>query len=83
MANARVARARDLVARFKRIKAAVIVTDTLLDTYFTRRADEIEAFNEDLAVTLTVTKDETVTDIKTVAAKKAAPAKRTTRRKAK
>lgn len=82
MANARVARARDLVARFKRIKAAVIVTDTLLDTYFTRRADEIEAFNEDLKETLTVTKDEVVTDIKSVAAKKAAP-KRSTRRKAK
>jgi hypothetical protein len=79
MANARVARARDLVARFKRIKAAVIVTDNLLDTYFTRRADEIEAFNEDLKETLTVTKDEVVTDIKQVAAKKA-PAKRAARK---
>lgn len=80
MANARVARARDLVARFKRIKAAVIVTDTLLDTYFTRRADEIEAFNEDLRETLTVTKDEVETNIKAVAAKKAAPAKRATKK---
>lgn len=80
MANARVARARDLVARFKRIKAAVIVTDTLLDTYFTRRADEIEAFNEDLRETLTVTKDEVETNIKAVAAKKTAPAKRTARK---
>lgn len=80
MANARVARARDLVARFKRIKAAVIVTDTLLDTYFTRRADEIEAFNDDLRETLTVTKDEVETNIKAVAAKKAAPAKRATKK---
>jgi len=55
----------------------------MLDTYFTRRADEIEAFNEDLEVTLTVTKDEVVTDIKAAAAKKAAPVKRSTRRKAK
>lgn len=70
MANARVARARDLVARFKRIKAAVIVTDTLLDAYFTRRADEIEEFNADLKETLTVTKDEVETNIKVVAAKK-------------
>lgn len=70
MANTRTARARDLLARFKRIKAAVIATDTILDTYFTRRADEIEAFNVDLKETLTITKDEVETNIKVVAAKK-------------
>lgn len=78
MAN-RIARARDLVARFKRIKAAVIVTDTLLDTYFERRATEIETFNADLEVTLTVQKEQTPTDLKVVTAKKA-PAKRKSRK---
>lgn len=50
-------RARDLTVRFKRIKAAVMVTDQLLDGYFDRRATEIEAFNGELQ-TMVTTEDE-------------------------
>jgi len=43
-----VERARNLAVRFKRIKTAIMVTDTLVDGYFLRRAEEIEAFNAEL-----------------------------------
>lgn len=41
-------RVRSLAERFARIRAAVLVTDALLDTHFDRKAKEIEAFNADL-----------------------------------
>lgn len=43
-----VRRAADLKARFARIKAAVQVTDELIENYFDRRIDEIETFNGEL-----------------------------------
>lgn len=46
-------RAADLKARFTRIKAAIQVTDQLTAAYFDRRADEIEAFNEELQLITT------------------------------
>lgn len=46
-------RAADLKARFARIRAAIQVTDQLTSDYFDRRAEEIETFNEDLALITT------------------------------
>lgn len=46
-------RAADLKVRFARIKSAIQVTDQLTAAYFDRRADEIEAFNEELQLLTT------------------------------
>lgn len=43
-----VQRVRDLKPRFARIKAAIMASDAMMDDFYTRRAEEIEAFNDEL-----------------------------------
>ena len=65
MAKSRVQRIRSLANAFERITRGVIVTDNLLNTYFDKKADEIEAFNAELTDVLT-TKEELVETTETV-----------------
>ena len=57
MAKSRVQRIRSLANAFERIRVGVIMTDTLLNTYFDNKANEIDAFNVELSDALT-TKEE-------------------------
>jgi hypothetical protein len=69
MAKSRVQRIRSLANAFERIRVGVIMTDTLLNTYFDNKATEIEAFNADLGDALT-TKEEIAETTETVRAAK-------------
>lgn len=54
-------RARNLQARFTRIRAAIQVSDELVDAYYEARANEIEAFNKVLAEMTVIPADKPAT----------------------